>query len=75
LEENFNRVSKALDALKEFSPDEVSELHKRIKHIQENEQAVVAYIFSTDGNLGFYFIKQNGVWKLFCLEVDDPCSA
>ncbi len=74
-EQDFNKVSKALVALKEFSPDEEAKLNTQIDAILKEETRVVTYIFSTDGNLGFYFMRSGDTWKLFCLEVDDPCSA
>ena len=74
LEENFNKISKSLEDLKEFSPEEEIPLMNDIKDIREIEKSVITYIYSTDGNLGFYFIKQNNTWKLQCLEIEDPCS-
>ncbi len=74
IEQDFDKVSKALAALKEFSPDEVNKLDSQIGEIKKSEDLVVAFIYSTDGNLGFYFIKSEGTWQLFCLEIEDPCS-
>ena len=74
IEQDFNKVSKALLALKEFSPDEDHNIDNQIEAAKKTESSVVAFIFSTDGNLGFYFIKSEGTWKLYCLEIEDPCS-
>lgn len=74
LEENFSKISKSLTDLKEFSPDEEISLIKDIEEIKEIEKEITVFIYSTDGNLGFYFIKQNNTWKLVCIDVDDPCS-
>lgn len=74
IEENFNKISKSLEDLKEFSPEEETPLMSEINKIKEYEKSVITYIYSTDGNLGFYFIKQNNTWKLMCLEIEDPCS-
>ena len=75
IEQDFNKVSKALLGLKEFSPDEDTKLDSQIEGIKKSESSVVAFIYSTDGNLGFYFIKVEGIWQLYCLEIEDPCSA
>lgn len=75
IEQEFDKVSKALTALKEFSPDEDIKLNSQIDNIKKSESDVVAFIYSTDGNLGFYFIKSEGTWRLYCLEIEDPCSA
>jgi len=75
IEQNFNKVSNSLIALKEFSPEDESKLNSQIDEIKSAEKSVMAFIFSTDGNLGFYFIKKDDSWKLYCLEVEDPCSA
>lgn len=75
IEQDFDKVSKALIALKEFSPDEDIKLNSQIDEIKKTESDVVAFIYSTDGNLGFYFIKSEGTWQLYCLEIEDPCSA
>ncbi|MFM9944245.1 MAG: hypothetical protein ACKVQB_03350 [Bacteroidia bacterium] len=75
IEQDFDKVSKALIALKEFSPDEDLKLNSQITEIKISEASVVAFIYSTDGNLGFYFIKIEGTWQLYCLEIEDPCSA
>jgi len=75
IEQDFNKVSKALLALKEFSPDEDTKLDSQIDEIKLTESSVVAFIYSTDGNLGFYFIKIDDSWQLYCLEIEDPCSA
>lgn len=74
IEQDFDKVSKALIALKEFSPDEDHNIDKQISEAKNIEPSVVAFIFCTDGNLGFYFIKSEGTWQLFCLEIEDPCS-
>lgn len=74
LEENFNKISKSLKDLKEFSPEEEIPLFEQIENIMVNEKNVMSFIYSTDGNLGFYFIKYNNTWKLYCLEIEDPCS-
>ncbi len=74
IEQDFNKVSKSLSALKEFSPDEDHNINSQIEEAKRTEPSVVAFIFSTDGNLGFYFIKSEGTWKLYCLEIEDPCS-
>ena len=74
IEQDFDKVSKALVALKEFSPDEDHNIDSQIEEAKKTEPDVVAFIFSTDGNLGFYFIKSEGTWKLYCLEIEDPCS-
>ncbi len=75
IEQNFNKVSKSLIALKEFSPDDESKLNAQIEEIKTTEKSVMTFIFSTDGNLGFYFIKKDNNWQLYCIEVEDPCSA
>jgi len=75
IESDFDKVSKALTALKEFNPDEDIKLNGQINEIKKTEDNVVAFIYSTDGNLGFYFIKKEGTWELYCLEIEDPCSA
>jgi len=75
IEQDFDKVSKALIALKEFNPDEDIHLDNQIEDIKRTENAVVSFIFSTDGNLGFYFIKAEGTWKLYCVIIEDPCSA
>lgn len=74
LEENFNKISKSLKDLKEFSPEEEIPLLEQIENIIVNEKNVMSFVYSTDGNLGFYFIKHNNTWKLYCLEIEDPCS-
>jgi hypothetical protein len=75
VEQDFEKVSKALIALKEFSPDEDTKINSQIEAIKKTETEVVTFIYSTDGNLGFYFIKEGTTWKLYCLEIEDPCSA
>ncbi|NUM31715.1 MAG: hypothetical protein HUU47_05260 [Bacteroidetes bacterium] len=74
IEENFNKISKSIEDLKEFSPEEEIPLMNEINEIKELEKTIIAFIYSTDGNLGFYFIKHNETWKLVCLEIEDPCS-
>ena len=75
IEQDFDKVSKSLLALKEFSPDEDLKINSQINEIIKLENKVVSFIYSTDGNLGFYFIKTDGGWQLYCLEIEDPCSA
>ena len=74
IEQDFDKVSKALAALKEFSPDEDIKLEDQIGEIKKSEAAVIAFVYSTDGNLGFYFIKSEGTWQLYCIEIEDPCN-
>ncbi len=75
IEQDFDNISKSLIALKEFSPDEDVKINSQINEILQLEKKVVSFIYSTDGNLGFYFIKADGGWQLYCLEIEDPCSA
>lgn len=75
LEENFDKISKSLLALKEFSPDDPLTNETGIEGAREIEKQIVSYIFSTDGHVGFYFIKKDGDWLLYCIDIEDPCSA
>lgn len=75
IEQNFDKISKSLIALKEFSPDDPLYNDENIGQIQNSEKHVMSFIYSTDGNIGFYFIKKEGEWLLYCVDIEDPCSA
>jgi len=75
IEQNFDKISRSLTALKEFSPDDPLYNDENIGRIQNSEKHVMSFIYSTDGNIGFYFIKKEGEWLLYCVDIEDPCSA
>jgi len=75
IEQNFDKISKSLTALKEFSPDDPLYNDENIGQIRSSEKHVMSFIYSTDGNIGFYFIKKEGEWLLYCVDIEDPCSA